>query len=81
MQVSAHASVAVAMPQASDRWQLDEVSVDARGTLAVAAMASGAHVWVPLHRGRHTRATAGGRPAGRESIQLAFPSTARASST
>ena len=31
MQVSALATVAVAMPHASDRWQLDEVSVDARG--------------------------------------------------
>ena len=29
-------NVAVAMPHASDRWQLDEVSVDARGALAIA---------------------------------------------
>ena len=30
LQVSALANVAVAMPHASDRWQLDEVSVDSR---------------------------------------------------
>ena len=36
MRVSALANLAVAMPHASDRWQLDEVSVDARASIAMA---------------------------------------------
>ncbi len=75
MQVSALANVAVAMPHASDRWQLDEVTVDARGSLAV-ARDSDASLWVPLTPGAHTvRLT--GRLAAAESLQLAFPQPPR----
>jgi len=75
MQVSALASVAVAMPHASDRWQLDEVSVDGRGALAVARN-DDASLWVPLTAGAHTvRLT--GRLAAAESLQLAFPQPPR----
>ncbi len=70
LQVSALASVAVAMPHASDRWQLDDVTVDARGTLAM--MREGdASLWVPLSPGAHT-VRLSGRLAPAESIQLAF---------
>ena len=75
MQVSALATVAVAMPHASDRWQLDEVTVDARGSLAV-ARDDDASLWVPLTPGAHTvRLT--GRLAAAESLQLAFPQPPR----
>ena len=75
LQVSALANVAVAMPHASDRWQLDEVSVDARGSLAM-ARAGDASLWVPLTPGAHTvRLT--GRLAAAESLQLAFPQQPR----
>jgi hypothetical protein len=75
LQVSALASVAVAMPHASDRWQLDEVSVDAKGTLAM-ARGGDASLWVPLTAGAHTVRLAG-RLAAAESIQLAFPQRPR----
>ena len=75
LQVSALATVAVAMPHASDRWQLDDVSVDARGTLAM-ARDDDASLWVPLTAGAHTVRLAG-RLASAESIQLAFPQRPR----
>ena len=68
LQVSALASVAVAMPHASDRWQLDEVSVDARGSLAIARERD-ASLWVPLTAGRAHRASHG--PARRRRIDSA----------
>jgi hypothetical protein len=75
LQVSALASVAVAMPHASDRWQLDDVSVDGRGTLTMARN-DDASLWVPLTAGAHTVRMAG-RLAAAESIQLAFPQRPR----
>jgi hypothetical protein len=75
LQVSALATVAVAMPHASDRWQLDDVSVDAKGTLAM-ARSDDATLWVPLTAGAHTVRLAG-RLAAAESIQLAFPQRPR----
>src|SRR6185436_11374311 len=75
MQVSALASVAVAMPHASDRWQLDAVSVDARGALAIARN-DDASLWVPLTAGAHT-VHLSGRLAAAESLQLAFPQPPR----
>ncbi len=75
LQVSALATMAVAMPHASDRWQLDEVSVDGRGSLAMGRERD-ATLWVPLTPGAHTvRLT--GRLAAAESIPLAFPQTPR----
>ena len=75
LQVSALARVAVPMPHASDRWQLDEVSVDARSSLAI-GREQDASLWVPLAPGAHTVRLAG-RLAAAESIQLAFPQPPR----
>ena len=75
LQVSALANVAVAMPHASDRWQLDEVLLDARGTLAIARADDGT-LWVPVTPGAHAVKLAG-RLASTESLQLAFPQPPR----
>ncbi len=75
LQVSALAPIAVAMPHASDRWQLDEVSVDARGSLAMGREGDSS-LWVPLTPGAHTVRLAG-RLAAAESIPLAFPQAPR----
>ncbi|MBC8028184.1 MAG: hypothetical protein H7Y89_19490 [Steroidobacteraceae bacterium] len=75
LQVSALATLAVAMPHASDRWQLDEVSVDARASLAV-GRESDSSLWVPLTAGAHT-VRLSGRLASAESVQLAFPQVPR----
>jgi hypothetical protein len=75
LEVSALANVAVAMPHASDRWQLDEVSVDSRGSLAM-ARENDATLWVPLTPGAHTVRLTGALAAA-ESIQLAFPQAPR----
>jgi hypothetical protein len=76
MRVSALANLAVAMPHASDRWQLDDVSVDARASLAIAREGD-ASLWLPLTAGAHTVRLAG-RLAPVESIQVAFPQQPRA---
>jgi len=76
LRVSALANVAVAMPHASDRWQLDDVAVDARASLALAREGDST-LWVPLTAGAHTVRLAG-RLAPAESIQVAFPQPPRA---
>ncbi len=76
LRVSALANVAVAMPHASDRWQLDDVAVDARASLAMAREGDST-LWVPLAPGAHTVRLAG-RLAPAESIQVAFPRPPRA---
>jgi len=76
LRVSALANVAVAMPHASDRWQLDDVAVDSRASLAM-ARAGDSTLWVPLTAGAHTVRLAG-RLASAESIQVAFPQPPRA---
>jgi hypothetical protein len=75
MRVSALAQLAVAMPHASDRWQLDDVSVDARASLAMGREGDSG-LWVPLMPGAHTVRLAG-RLALAETIQVAFPQTPR----
>ena len=75
LRVSALAQLAMAMPHASDRWQLDEVSVDAHASLAMGREADSS-LWVPLTAGAHTVRLAG-RLAPAESIQVAFPQTPR----
>jgi hypothetical protein len=75
LQVSALANVAVAMPNASDRWQLDTVTLDSRGALAMSRGAD-ATLWVPMTPGAHTVRLAG-RVASSESIALAFPQPPR----
>jgi hypothetical protein len=76
MRVSALANLAVPVPHASDRWQLDEVSVDTRASLAMSREGD-ATLWVPLTTGAHTLRLAG-RLAPAESIQVAFPMPPRA---
>jgi hypothetical protein len=75
MEVSALATIAVAVPHASDRWQIDAVSVDERGSLAV-GREQDASLWVPLTPGAHT-VRLSGRLADAESIALAFPQVPR----
>ena len=75
LRVSALAPLAVAMPHASDRWQLDDVSVDARASLAMGREGDSS-LWVPLTPGAHTVRLAG-RLAPAESIQVVFPQTPR----
>ena len=75
LQVSALANIAVAMPHASDRWQLDQVTVDARASVAIARNRD-ASLWVPLTPGAHS-VRLSGRLAAAESVQLAFPQPPR----
>ena len=75
LQVSALANVAVAMPHASDRWQLDEVSVDARGIARHGARRRRIVVGA-AHAGCAHGASRG--PAGRGRIHAARVSAATA---
>jgi hypothetical protein len=75
LQASALAAVAVAIPHASDRWQIDAVSIDGRATLAVAREGD-ASLWVPLNAGAHLIRLVG-RLAPAESIQVSFPQPPR----
>jgi hypothetical protein len=70
LDVSALTTVAVPMPSAGDRWQLDSVTVDGRSSLAVAREGDGT-LWIPLTAGAHIVRMEGRLPAA-ESIQLAF---------
>ena len=76
MRVSALASLAVPMPNASDRWQLDEVSVDSRAAVAI-GRGSDSSLWLPMTAGAHTVRLAG-RLAPAETLQVAFPQPPRA---
>lgn len=73
---SALARVAVAMPHAGGRWQLEGVAVDGAGALAMAREADGAP-WIPLSPGTR-RVHLTGRLAAVGSIQLVFPQPPRA---
>ena len=75
LQVSTLANIAVAMPHASDRWQLEDVSVDGRASVAIARNRD-ASLWVPLTPGAHS-VRLSGRLAAAESVQLAFPQPPR----
>jgi hypothetical protein len=74
--VSALTDVAVALPQAGDRWQLERVEVDGRAAPFV-MRESDTSAWLPLTRGAHTVRVAG-RLANAETIQLGFPQPPRA---
>jgi hypothetical protein len=74
LRASALARLAVAVPSAGYRWQIDAVSVDGVSSLAVSRGAD-AGLWVPLEPGVHT-VRIEGRLFG-ESIHLAFPMTPR----
>lgn len=71
LEISALATVAVPVPGANDRWQLDTVTLDGRSALAVGREGDGT-LWVPVTPGvREVRLE--GSLARAESIQLAFP--------
>ena len=72
---SALAPVAVAVPSASDRWQLSSITVDGESAVAIARNPDGS-LWIPLEPGAHTIRLRG-RPAGAESLQLVFPQPPR----
>ena len=70
LKVSALAPLAVAVPSAGDRWQIDSVSVDGASSLAVAREPDEA-LWVPLKSGARTIRIEG-RLVG-DTLHLAFP--------
>ena len=76
LSVSALADVAVALPQAGDRLQLERVEVNGRAAPFV--MREGdASAWLPLTEGAHTLRLSG-RLANAETVQLGFPQPPRA---
>jgi hypothetical protein len=76
LNVSALAQVAVALPHAGDRWQLDAVQLDGRAAM-FAVREPDSTLWMPLTPGAH-RITLSGRLANAESVQLNFPQPPRA---
>src|SRR6266403_2165267 len=70
LKATALAPLAVAVPSAGDRWQIDSVAVDGASSLAVAREPDEA-LWVPLKSGAHTIRIEG-RLVG-DSVHLAFP--------
>jgi hypothetical protein len=76
LDINTLANVAVPVPHASDRWQLDEVSVDGAAGVTVLREGDGSH-WLPLRAGSH-RVRLGGRLAQVANVQVSFPSPPRA---
>jgi hypothetical protein len=74
--VSALTRIAVALPHAGDRWQLDAVSLDGQSAMIVAREPDGSF-WMPLAPGART-VKLSGRLANAESVQLNFPQPPRA---
>ena len=74
LQASALASVAIALPTAGNRWQIDSITVDGKSSLAVTREAD-AGLWMPLEHGVHT-VRIEGRLSG-EIVHLSFPMTPR----
>jgi hypothetical protein len=74
LQASVLASVAIALPTAGDRWQIDSITVDGKSSLAVTREAD-TGLWMPLEHGVHT-VRIEGRLSG-ENVHLAFPMTPR----
>jgi len=70
LKASALAPLAVAIPSAGERWQIDSVAVDGASSLAVAREPDEA-LWVPLKSGARTIRIEG-RLVG-DSVHLAFP--------
>ena len=71
LEVSALANIALPVPHAADRWQIEHLSVDGANGIALAREGDGG-LWVPLKAGAH-RVVLQGRLAPVESVQLAFP--------
>ncbi len=76
LSVSALAEVAVALPQAGDRWPLDRVEVDGRAAPFVLREGD-ASAWLAMTPGAHT-VRLSGRLANAETVQLGFPQPPRA---
>jgi hypothetical protein len=76
LSVSALANLAVALPHAGDRWQLDSVQVDGRAA-PFALREADDSAWLPLSPGAH-RVQLAGRLANAETVQLNFPQAPRA---
>jgi len=70
LKAAALAPLAVAVPSAGDRWQIDSLAVDGASSLAVAREPDDA-LWVPLKSGARTIRIEG-RLVG-DSVHLAFP--------
>ena len=74
LQASALTPLAIALPTAGDRWQIDSITVDGKSSLAVTREAD-AGQWLPVEPGVHViRIEA--RLSG-DSVHLAFPMTPR----
>ena len=71
LRVGALAELAVPVPSAGDRWQIDQVEIDGKPGLTVMREGDGS-LWVPLGPGTHT-VHIRGRLAATESVQLVFP--------
>ncbi len=76
LNVSVLAKVAVALPHAGDRWQLDSVEVDGRSA-PFALREPDESLWLPLTPGAH-RVQLSGRLANAETVQVNFPQLPRA---
>ena len=74
LQASTLTSVAIALPTAGDRWQIDSITVDGKSSLAVTREEDDG-LWMPLEHGVHT-VRIEGRLTG-ESVHLTFPMTPR----
>ena len=75
LKASALTALAVAVPSAGDRWQIDSVAVDGASSLAVAREPDNG-LWVPLKSGARTIRIEG-RLVG-DNVHLAFPLAPRA---
>lgn len=76
LDASALANVAVPIPNANDRWQIESVSIDGGAGFTVLREADGS-LWVPLRSGAH-RIRLDGRVAPVTNLQLGFASVPRA---
>ena len=74
LQASALTSVAIALPTAGDRWQIDSITVDGKSSLAVTREAD-AGLWIPVEHGVHT-VRIEGRLTG-DNVHLTFPMAPR----
>jgi len=74
LQASALTSVAIALPTAGDRWQIDSITVDGKSSLAVTREAD-TGLWIPVEHGVHT-VRIEGHLSG-VSAHLVFPMTPR----
>jgi hypothetical protein len=74
LQVSALTSVAIALPTAGDRWQIDSITVDGKSSLAVTREPD-TGLWIPVEHGVHT-VKIEGRLSG-NSVHFIFPMTPR----